>query len=163
MSVCTRDCHWPEGAKRRHCPEFHCTIYRRWCELAKTREPYYEAYREGRGPGQPALVEKAEKRREQTIPDELKAAAAELGITDLTRRWAKAVKRWIEAGRPLRSQDEIDRIYAICAAPCKWFGNNRCKVCGCRVAQSGGVVFKTLKAFFNKAAMATEHCPKGFW
>ena len=68
--------------------------------------------------------------------------------------YAAAVKRWIAGGGPRRSQDEIDRIFAICQA-CPYFANTKkphCRLCGCSL----GTAPDGLK---NKLAMATESCP----
>lgn len=66
-----------------------------------------------------------------------------------------AVKRWIKAGRPKRTDEEIKEIYERHCEQCNWFDkeSNRCKGCGCRVVMKG-------LAIFNKLRMATEHCPK---
>lgn len=72
--------------------------------------------------------------------------------------YAEAIIEWTAAGRPERSQDEIDNIYDTYCSRCKRFNpeNQRCLDCGCRVSNKG-------LAIFNKIRMATEHCPKGKW
>lgn len=72
-------------------------------------------------------------------------------------RYSKAVARWIAAGRPTRSQDEIDALLAICQG-CEHFNADAsaCRRCGCNLNnQRSGLT--------NKLAMATEHCPLGKW
>jgi hypothetical protein len=71
--------------------------------------------------------------------------------------WA-AVKRWIAAGRPRRSSEEVKSLHATFCAKCDWYDpeSQRCKGCGCRVKPKG-------IAILNKIEMATEHCPQKFW
>lgn len=66
--------------------------------------------------------------------------------------YATAVARWIAAGFPRRSDDEVDQIFEICRA-CKWMhAAGYCQKCGCRLS-------KSRQAMTNKIRMATEHCP----
>ena len=83
---------------------------------------------------------------------------AEKTLPQKVAKYAVAVSRWIAAGMPNRSDAEVERIYAICAAPCKFFrqGSQVCRLCGCRLA-GGGSGWK------NKVRMATERCAKGYW
>lgn len=79
------------------------------------------------------------------------------GTVKLATRYGKAVARWIAAGRPTRSQDEIDALLAICQT-CRQYNAEyaACAKCGCSVnSQASGLA--------NKLAMATEHCPLGKW
>ena len=73
-------------------------------------------------------------------------------------RYASAVSRWVAAGRPVRSEEEIQRIYDTCCRPCEHFDPQKgtCKICGCRVRRNGA-------ALLNKIKMATEHCPIRQW
>lgn len=70
----------------------------------------------------------------------------------------RAVKRWIAAGRPRRTKEEVKSLHVTFCAKCDWYdpGSQRCKGCGCRVAPKG-------IAILNKIEMATEHCPQKFW
>jgi hypothetical protein len=72
--------------------------------------------------------------------------------------YAKAVGRWAGAGRPVRDEGEVRRIFERLCRPRERFDGRRgtCKVCGCRVRKSGS-------ALVNKIKMATEHCPEGKW
>jgi len=74
--------------------------------------------------------------------------------------WKEAVRKWREAGKPKRTDEEVSEIKRkFCnEAACTWFDpeKNRCKGCGCRVTE-GGI------AVLNKIRMATEHCPRDFW
>jgi hypothetical protein len=60
--------------------------------------------------------------------------------------------RWIAAGRPTRTQEQIDTILAIHCEPCEHFKDGACGKCGCRINKSP-------EAWRNKLAMATEPCP----
>ena len=82
-------------------------------------------------------------------------------IPSISRRivtYAEAVIEWTAAGRPERSEEEVERIFKDKCSPCKSFDpdKNVCRRCGCRVAADGF-------ALRNKIRMATQHCPKGYW
>jgi len=68
---------------------------------------------------------------------------------------AKATARWVAAGSPVRSEERIREIHAICEGCDKYFeqrpGWGKCKVCRCRLNITGKL---------NKILMATESCPK---
>ena len=79
----------------------------------------------------------------------------------LSQLWSfkEALIKWNKAGRPTRTQEEVDRIHReFCAVPCEWYdeGAGRCRGCGCKVT-TGSI------AIFNKIKMSTEHCPKDKW
>lgn len=74
-------------------------------------------------------------------------------ITTQVNSYRLAIKRWIKAGRPVRSEEETKKIFETHCVKCDWFDGRRCKGCGCRVVPKG-------LAIFNKLKMATEHCPK---
>jgi len=79
-------------------------------------------------------------------------------MPDMTTRlttYAAALARWVTAGRPTRSDEEVERIHTICTG-CKWHDNGYCLGCGCRVSSSAF-------AILNKIRMATENCPKMLW
>jgi len=69
-------------------------------------------------------------------------------------RYGGAVKRWIAAGRPVRSDARVQEIFDTLCRPCQYFDARRqtCRLCGCAVRRSGS-------AFLNKIKMATERCP----
>lgn len=98
---------------------------------------------------------------EPRTTSELTAAAAELGLT-YARRYAKAITKWVAAGKPKRSDEDVARILAICQSnECGKYAVNaliggRCTVCGCRVNSSQ-------MALANKIRMATEECPQQRW
>jgi hypothetical protein len=80
----------------------------------------------------------------------------EPGMVRKAVRYAGAVARWVAAGSPERSADEVERIFDTICKPCEFFREGSCRTCGCRVARSGA-------ALLNKIKMATEKCPKGKW
>jgi len=80
------------------------------------------------------------------------------GIVRRAFSYAEALAQWTAAGRPERSDKEVERIFTGFCKPCRWFRRRRqiCRGCGCRVADNG-------YAIFNKIKMATERCPKKLW
>jgi hypothetical protein len=79
-------------------------------------------------------------------------------IFNLAYRYTRALSRWIKAGRPVRSEEEIKQIFETHCAPCEAYDkrSSACRHCGCRVN------FSTT-APLNKIAMRTEECPLGKW
>jgi len=82
----------------------------------------------------------------------------QMGALEKGGRWMKAVGRWIKAGRPVRSDEQVQRIFEEICRPCEQFDprTESCRVCGCRTNSYGGPLR-------NKIAMQTERCPKGKW
>ena len=79
-------------------------------------------------------------------------------ILNRAYHYARALSRWIKAGRPVRDEAEISRIFETCCKPCEAYdvASSSCLHCGCRV--------NILKAApLNKIAMATEECSLGKW
>lgn len=72
--------------------------------------------------------------------------------------WAEAVARWIAAGRPTRSEAEVQAIFRTFCSFCYLYDKRHraCRQCGCWVKSEGVAVF-------NKIAMMTEHCPVEKW
>lgn len=82
-------------------------------------------------------------------------AAAEPGWARLGLNLVTALGKWEMAGRPTRTQQQIDKLLAICQA-CPFMGRRKngetyCGKCGCPV--SGQVTTR------NKLFLATESCP----
>ncbi len=77
--------------------------------------------------------------------------------TQLNNYW-EAIKRWVSAGRPERSAEEVKLIHEKHCVKCSWYDAEaqRCRGCGCKVRAEG-------IAIFNKIKMATEHCPQHLW
>ena len=84
-------------------------------------------------------------------------------------RYGMAVAQWIKAGRPERSDAEVDQLLADHCSQCELFQNGHCShaSCGCAVKSTadetaafiGRLVSLVSPAFSNKLRMATEHCP----
>ncbi len=71
--------------------------------------------------------------------------------------WAMALVRWQKAGRPQRTDEEVQYIVAICEACDDYKANEkRCKICRCGVSTGD-------MAVCNKARLATESCPQQKW
>ena len=82
----------------------------------------------------------------------------EENIFNLAYRYTRALSRWIKAGRPVREEEEIKRIFETYCKPCEEYEvkSSSCRDCGCRV--------NFMKAaMLNKIAMATEECPLEKW
>jgi hypothetical protein len=71
-------------------------------------------------------------------------------------QWAAAVGKWIAAGRPVRSDEEVQTIHKVFCKPCYLCHKNTCLECSCFVRNEGSPIF-------NKIKMATEHCNLGRW
>lgn len=68
--------------------------------------------------------------------------------------YSAAVRRWVAAGRPERTDAEIEKIYNEHCSGCSLFVNGVCNSCGCPAS-------KDQPALRNKLRMATEECPLG--
>lgn len=78
----------------------------------------------------------------------------EPGAMKQATTYALAVAKWELAGKPTRTQEEIDAVLAICES-CPFYTNDkrpRCRRCGCSVNNRPA-------GLANKIAMATESCP----
>ena len=90
------------------------------------------------------------------MPEE--AAVLERSLARKVFSYGQALRRWIAAGRPIRTDEEVAQIYNTLCEPCAYFGRHKeyCKICGCQVRSHG-------PAFTNKIRMVSEHCPKAKW
>lgn len=74
----------------------------------------------------------------------------------ITKAWnySKATAKWIAAGSPTRSDEEIARIFTICEACPNFSGGEKphCNLCGCSLS-------KTPDGLRNKIRFSTEACP----
>lgn len=79
-------------------------------------------------------------------------------LPDKLKGYATALKRWVAAGRPTRSEEEQKRILEEHCHKCEMFDRekNACMNCGCSLAQTGNPLT-------SKLAMGTEKCPLGRW
>lgn len=85
---------------------------------------------------------------------EAKDEMATLG--DKISNYASAVRRWVAAGRPVRSDKQVAEIYENHCSGCQMFDAEKqaCKSCGCAVSKGSFPLT-------NKLKMATESCPLG--
>jgi hypothetical protein len=69
-----------------------------------------------------------------------------------------AIRRWIAAGRPVRSDEEVERIFTNECLKCDRFDaeTQTCNSCGCALKMAG-------TPLTNKIKMASERCPLGRW
>ena len=90
--------------------------------------------------------------------ERLAAETGDPSILTKMAHYAVAIARWTAAGCPVRSPEEVERIYTEYCLPCdsRDPGADACRLCGCNVRVEG-------MAVRNKLAMGTEHCPKGKW
>lgn len=73
----------------------------------------------------------------------------------LLKTYARAVAKWLDAGRPKRTDEQVDAIMDICGS-CQFYKGGGCQRCGCRVNRNRN-------ALTNKIRMATENCPIKKW
>jgi hypothetical protein len=81
-------------------------------------------------------------------------------LIDKPLRLASARRKWVAAGKPQRSPEQIAEIFDTICTPCEHFrptgdGKGTCDKCGCRLKRQGGLL--------NKILMATESCPIDKW
>ncbi len=81
----------------------------------------------------------------------------EPGYVQLGLNFLSAVARWKLAGSPVRSQEQVSKLYKICQA-CPFMvrsksGETACGKCGCPVNN------RTDEPTKNKLALASEACP----
>jgi hypothetical protein len=85
-------------------------------------------------------------------PKEYPALATEL------KNYAIAIKNWVAAGRPERTDHEVRELHTKYCTKCDWYDptQERCKGCGCKTRAEGS-------ALVNKIKMGNQHCPKLLW
>lgn len=96
-----------------------------------------------------------------TSPEQCNACAVESiehseTFMGKTMKYARAMRRWVAAGRPERSEERVEHLLETHCRGCRMFDENRqvCNACGCSMK-------KSLPAIKNKLKMATEGCPLG--
>jgi rRNA maturation protein Nop10 len=68
-----------------------------------------------------------------------------------------AKRKWKKAGKPVRSDEEVEFILETLCKPCnEYTEHDTCRLCGCPLNQDAN-------ALNNKIRMATESCPIGKW
>ncbi len=90
--------------------------------------------------------------------ERLAAETGDPSILEKMAHYAVAIARWMAAGCPVRSPDEVERIYTEYCLPCeRWDPEaDACGICGCGVHAKGWAVR-------NLIAMLTERCHEGKW
>ena len=85
-----------------------------------------------------------------------------LGVLLMDRAARYALERaiWVKAGKPYRSESEINAIFTDICEPCESFQRKSdirgiCALCGCRLRNKG--------KYLNKIAWGTTKCPDGKW
>ena len=73
------------------------------------------------------------------------------GLVQRAKTYRSARQKWIDAGRPLRTAEEMQAIHDTHCKPCEQFDGKACGKCGCGIKQEG--------TFLNKLAWATENRP----
>lgn len=87
-------------------------------------------------------------------------------IATRAANYARAVSRWQAAGRPERTDAEVDAIFRDFCSTCSLLVDGKCSACGCPVKPSkddGTGMGRMSKALANKIRMGTERCPVGKW
>ena len=76
----------------------------------------------------------------------------------MAMNYAAAVYKWNKAGKPKRSNSEVNRIHSQVCTPCPYYrhASLTCGKCGCSVNSKAD-------ALDNKIVMETENCPVGRW
>lgn len=77
------------------------------------------------------------------------------GAMDLAKRYLEEKAKWKKAGKPVRSDERIKELFAICS-PCEYYKlktdhSGSCGICGCNI--------KNRITSLNKLAWATTRCP----
>lgn len=93
-------------------------------------------------------------------------------------RYSRSLRRWNDAGRPVRGDGEVESLFYSCCVPCEKFdaAKRACGVCGCSVLPPEGEAATVVsrlasvigldrvsRGMVNKLRMATEHCPIHRW
>lgn len=90
------------------------------------------------------------------------------GLLKKVGNYARAVSRWRAAGRPERTDDEVDALFRLCQQ-CDRFSNGHCthKNCGCSLltvaSENESWIGLISRGLANKLRMSTEACPDGKW
>jgi hypothetical protein len=86
--------------------------------------------------------------------EEAREQEASLGKKMSNYFWA--VRKWVQSGRPTRTEEEIKNLFENHCKQCERYDKKKhaCKSCGCLVSTDS-------TPLRNKLAMATEGCPLG--
>ena len=140
-----------------YCPRHERKKSRPEIEHCHKRDKYWAAWERQRKNGIKPKQPKPPDEDFEEILEELGEENAEgHSLIKLWFRWQQAIKRWKKAGKPLRTDKEVEAILQICRGCDKYdkrlglFG--KCNGCGCGVNKSAW-------GSLNKIRMATEKCP----
>lgn len=77
-------------------------------------------------------------------------------LKDKVINYSKALRKWVAAGRPERSDERVQQLFDEHCSKCSMFDKKKgvCNSCGCPSNTDQ-------PAIRNKLKMATEHCPLG--
>lgn len=80
--------------------------------------------------------------------------------------------RWQQAGRPVRTDEEVQAIYDNHCSKCEFLVDQKCTFsCRCNIVapakEKSDFFFRLTNwiapGLFNKLRRATEHCPQKLW
>jgi hypothetical protein len=72
------------------------------------------------------------------------------GIIQRGMSYLSSRREWVDAGKPMRPEDKVKKIFEVKCKVCKHYNGSSCNVCGCFVNDGMNV---------NKIAWATTECP----
>ena len=84
------------------------------------------------------------------------SAVEEAGFAERFKNYGMAIRRWVANGRPVRTEEEVQKIFDEHCKTCDMYLDGICRSCGCTV-NSGDFPLT------NKLKMKTEVCPMGRW
>lgn len=159
ISVCP--CEIPDGVRSFWCVELGRTMHTSWVPRCRIDLAFREYWRNAPTGEERLRIVQAARAKCPDLKPAAERLAKETGdpsILSKIAHYSVAFIRWMAAGCPVRSPDEVARIYAEHCGPCDSRDPeaDACRLCGCNVKKRG-------MAVRNKAAMRTEHCRKGKW
>jgi hypothetical protein len=135
-----------------------------WCPECKRERGWPQRQRQPR-PMPPSYIRQCVPKSPVVSKTPAGAEGSQPSIVQRAKQFKSARDRWVEAGKPLRTDEEKATLFAICAAcpsglyealpVAPLLAGGRCKACGCGLARERNTL--------NKIAWATENCPRGHW
>jgi len=77
-----------------------------------------------------------------------------VSVLQKVKNLASSAAKYVAAGMPQASEEEVAKRFAICEA-CEHFDGKACRQCGCPVVRE--------RKFLSKLSWANEKCPVGKW
>jgi len=99
------------------------------------------------------IITKKQQKRDFIMSDPTPGVAVEFpSFLTRAKNYLAARKIWVAAGKPLRADEEIKRIFDNLCSKCDYYykENSACKICGCLLSDKPG---------WNKIAWSTTRCP----